>query len=103
MTERRYGSHYPLTQGRPAASIGVSLLFLVLAAAALSGANFVIIAFAQELVPSRAGTASSLVMALGWGVAGVFLIGYGSGRTSGQDGDAVEIGVVVFRFLSRRR
>jgi MFS transporter, FSR family, fosmidomycin resistance protein len=56
----------------------VSLLFLVLAAATLSGANSVIIAFAQELVPSRAGTASSLVMGLGWGVAGVFLIGFGT-------------------------
>jgi hypothetical protein len=49
-----------------------------LAAATLSGANSVIIAFAQELVPSRAGTASSLVMGLGWGVAGVFLIGFGT-------------------------
>jgi MFS transporter, FSR family, fosmidomycin resistance protein len=56
----------------------VSLVFLVLAAATLSGANSVIIAFAQELVPSRAGTASSLVMGLGWGVAGVFLIGFGT-------------------------
>jgi MFS transporter, FSR family, fosmidomycin resistance protein len=56
----------------------VSLLFLILAAGTLSGANSVIIAFAQELVPSRAGTASSLVMGLGWGVAGVFLIGFGT-------------------------
>jgi FSR family fosmidomycin resistance protein-like MFS transporter len=56
----------------------VSLLFLVLAAGTLSGANSVVIAFAQELVPSRAGTASSLVMGLGWGVAGVLLIGFGT-------------------------
>jgi MFS transporter, FSR family, fosmidomycin resistance protein len=56
----------------------VSLLFLVLAAGTLSGANSVIIALAQELVPSRAGTASSLVMGLGWGVAGVLLIGFGT-------------------------
>jgi FSR family fosmidomycin resistance protein-like MFS transporter len=55
----------------------VSLVFLVLAAASLSGANSVVIAFAQELVPSRAGTASSVVMGLGWGVAGVLLIGFG--------------------------
>jgi FSR family fosmidomycin resistance protein-like MFS transporter len=55
----------------------LSLVFLVLAAATLSGANSVVIAFAQELVPSRAGTASSLVMGLGWGVAGVALIGFG--------------------------
>jgi hypothetical protein len=33
---------------------------------------------AQELVPSRAGTASSLVMGLGWGVAGLVLMGFGS-------------------------
>jgi MFS transporter, FSR family, fosmidomycin resistance protein len=56
----------------------VSLLFLILAAGTLSGANSVIIALAQELVPSRAGTASSLVMGLGWGVAGVLLIGFGT-------------------------
>jgi FSR family fosmidomycin resistance protein-like MFS transporter len=55
----------------------LSLVCLVLAAATLSGANSVVIAFAQELVPSRAGTASSLVMGLGWGVAGVALIGFG--------------------------
>jgi FSR family fosmidomycin resistance protein-like MFS transporter len=56
----------------------LSLLFLVLASATLSGANSVVIAFAQELVPSRAGTASSLVMGLGWGVAGLWLIGFGN-------------------------
>jgi MFS transporter, FSR family, fosmidomycin resistance protein len=56
----------------------MSLLLLTLAAATLSGANSVIIALAQELVPSRAGTASSLVMGLGWGVAGVLLIGFGT-------------------------
>jgi FSR family fosmidomycin resistance protein-like MFS transporter len=56
----------------------VSLAFLVLAAASLSGANSVVIACAQELVPARAGTASSVVMGLGWGVAGVLLIGFGS-------------------------
>jgi FSR family fosmidomycin resistance protein-like MFS transporter len=55
----------------------LSFVFLVLAAATLSGANSVVIASAQELVPSRAGTASSLVMGLGWGVAGVALIGFG--------------------------
>jgi MFS transporter, FSR family, fosmidomycin resistance protein len=56
----------------------VSLVFLILAAGALSGANSVIIALAQEMVPSRAGTASSLVMGLGWGAAGVLLIGFGT-------------------------
>jgi FSR family fosmidomycin resistance protein-like MFS transporter len=56
----------------------LSLVFLVLASASLSGANSVVIAYAQELVPSRAGTASSLVMGLGWGVAGLLLIGFGS-------------------------
>jgi MFS transporter, FSR family, fosmidomycin resistance protein len=56
----------------------VSLFFLVLAAGTLSGANSVVIALAQELVPSRAGTASSLVMGLGWGVAGVLLIAFGT-------------------------
>lgn len=55
----------------------VSLVFLVCASATLSGANSVVIAYAQELVPSRAGTASSLVMGLGWGVAGLCLIGFG--------------------------
>jgi FSR family fosmidomycin resistance protein-like MFS transporter len=56
----------------------VSLGLLVLAAAALSGAHSVIIAFAQELVPGRAGTASSVVMGLGWGLAGLLLIAFGS-------------------------
>jgi FSR family fosmidomycin resistance protein-like MFS transporter len=55
----------------------VSLAFLVCASATLSGANSVVIACAQELVPSRAGTASSLVMGLGWGVAGLCLIAFG--------------------------
>jgi FSR family fosmidomycin resistance protein-like MFS transporter len=55
----------------------LSMVFLVLAAATLSGANSVVIASAQELVPARTGTASSLVMGLGWGVAGVALIGFG--------------------------
>jgi FSR family fosmidomycin resistance protein-like MFS transporter len=56
----------------------VSLVLLVLAAATLSGAHSVIIALAQELVPERAGTASSLVMGLGWGIAGLLLVGFGS-------------------------
>ncbi|MCZ6875613.1 MAG: MFS transporter [bacterium] len=56
----------------------VSLALLGLAAATLSGAHSVVIALAQELVPHRAGTASSLVMGLGWGVAGLLLIGFGS-------------------------
>jgi FSR family fosmidomycin resistance protein-like MFS transporter len=67
----------PLLHGIFHTQGALSLLFLVLAAATLSGANSVVIAFAQELVPSRAGTASSLVMGLGWGVAGVALIGFG--------------------------
>jgi FSR family fosmidomycin resistance protein-like MFS transporter len=56
----------------------LALTLLSLAAAMLSGANATVIAFAQELVPSRAGTASSLVMGLGWGLAGLLLIGFGS-------------------------
>jgi MFS transporter, FSR family, fosmidomycin resistance protein len=56
----------------------LALVCLTLAAGTLSGANSVIIALAQELVPTRAGTASSVVMGLGWGVAGVVLIGFGS-------------------------
>jgi FSR family fosmidomycin resistance protein-like MFS transporter len=68
----------PLLYGMLWADGLVSLVFLVLAAGTLSGANSVVIAFAQELVPARTGTASSLVMGLGWGVAGVMLIGFGS-------------------------
>jgi FSR family fosmidomycin resistance protein-like MFS transporter len=68
----------PLLHGMFHTESLLSLVCLVLAAGTLSGANSVIIAFAQELVPSRAGTASSLVMGLGWGVAGVFLIAFGS-------------------------
>lgn len=56
----------------------VSMILLGLSAATLSAAHSVIIASAQELVPARAGTASSLVMGLGWGLAGVVLIGFGS-------------------------
>jgi len=56
----------------------VSMILLGLSAAALSAAHSVTIAFAQELAPGRAGTASSLVMGLGWGLAGVVLIGFGS-------------------------
>ena len=67
----------PLLHGMFRTDGPMSLLLLVLAAGMLSGANSVIIALAQELVPARAGTASSLVMGLGWGVAGVLLIGFG--------------------------
>jgi MFS transporter, FSR family, fosmidomycin resistance protein len=56
----------------------LALLCLTLAAGTLSGANSVVIALAQELVPMRAGTASSVVMGLGWGFAGILLIGFGS-------------------------
>jgi len=56
----------------------LALVCLALGAGTLSGANSVVIAMAQELVPSRAGTASSLVMGLGWGVAGMLLMGFGS-------------------------
>ncbi len=56
----------------------VSMVLLGLSAAALSASHSVTIALAQELVPARAGTASSLVMGLGWGLAGVVLIGFGS-------------------------
>jgi hypothetical protein len=56
----------------------LALVCLALGAGTLSGANSVVIAMAQELVPSRAGTASSLVMGLGWGVAGILLMGFGS-------------------------
>jgi FSR family fosmidomycin resistance protein-like MFS transporter len=68
----------PLLMGVFRTDGAVSLGLLVLAAAALSGAHSVIIAFAQELVPGRAGTASSLVMGLGWGLAGLLLIAFGS-------------------------
>jgi FSR family fosmidomycin resistance protein-like MFS transporter len=67
----------PLLHGMFRTAGLTSLILLVLAAGTLSGANSVIIALAQELVPSRTGTASSLVMGLGWGVAGVMLIGFG--------------------------
>src|SRR5256714_4090547 len=43
----------------------LALVCLALGAGTLSGANSVVIAMARELVPSRAGTASSLVMGLG--------------------------------------
>src|SRR5438093_5836231 len=56
----------------------VAFVCLALGAGTLSGANSVVIAMAQELVPTRAGTASSLVMGLGWGVAGMLLMGFGS-------------------------
>ena len=55
-----------------------ALVCLALGAGMLSGANAVVIAMAQELAPMRAGTASSLVMGLGWGVAGILLMGFGS-------------------------
>jgi FSR family fosmidomycin resistance protein-like MFS transporter len=73
----------------------VSLLFLILAAGTLSGANSVIIALAQELVPSRAGTASSLVMGLGWGVAGVLLIGFGTLAEAISVSRALDIAVTL--------
>ena len=56
----------------------IAILLLVLAAATLSAAHSVSIAFAQELVPERAGTASSLVMGFGWGLAGLGLVAFGS-------------------------
>src|SRR5262245_62599292 len=68
----------PLLHGILHTDGGLALVCLTLAAGTLSGANSVIIALAQELMPTRAGTASSVVMGLGWGVAGVVLIGFGS-------------------------
>ncbi|MBI3328952.1 MAG: MFS transporter [Nitrospinae bacterium] len=73
----------------------LSLAFLVLAAGTLSGAHSVVIAFAQDLVPSRAGTASSLVMGLGWGVAGMLLIGFGSLAESISVPRALDIAVTL--------
>jgi len=68
-----YGSYGVLHTDGP-----VALVCLALGAGMLSGANSVVIAMAQELVPTRAGTASSLVMGVGWGVAGMLLMGFGS-------------------------
>lgn len=73
----------------------LSFASLVLAAATLSGANSVVIAFAQELVPSRTSTASSLVMGLGWGVAGVLLIGFGSLAESISVPRALDIAITL--------
>ncbi len=68
----------PLLYGMFRTEGPVALLLLVLAAATLSAAHSVTIAFAQELVPERAGTASSLVMGFGWGLAGLGLVAFGS-------------------------
>ena len=68
----------PLLYGMFRTDGPVALLLLVLAAATLSAAHSVTIAFAQELVPERAGTASSLVMGFGWGLAGLGLVAFGS-------------------------
>jgi FSR family fosmidomycin resistance protein-like MFS transporter len=73
----------------------LSFVLLALAAAALSGSNSVVVAFAQELVPSRAGTASSLVMGLGWGVAGVVLIAFGKLADVISVSRALDIAVMV--------
>jgi FSR family fosmidomycin resistance protein-like MFS transporter len=68
----------PLLYGMFRTDGPLALLLLVLAAATLSAAHSVTIAFAQELVPERAGTASSLVMGFGWGLAGLGLVAFGS-------------------------
>jgi FSR family fosmidomycin resistance protein-like MFS transporter len=73
----------------------LSFVLLALAAATLSGSNSVVVAFAQELVPSRAGTASSLVMGLGWGVAGVMLIAFGKLADVITVSRALDIAVMV--------
>ena len=73
----------------------LSLAFLILASAMLTGTHSVVVAFAQELVPSRAGTASSLVMGLGWGVAGLFLIGFGRLADAIGVSQALDIAVLV--------
>ncbi|RMF93068.1 MAG: MFS transporter [Nitrospinota bacterium] len=55
----------------------LSMIFLALAGMAVKATNPVVVAFAQELVPERAGTASSLVMGFSWGFAGIALTGLG--------------------------
>jgi FSR family fosmidomycin resistance protein-like MFS transporter len=50
-----------------------SLIFLLLGSALLNASNPVIVAHAQELVPEQAGTASAIVMGVGWGVGGLLV------------------------------
>lgn len=50
---------------------------LGLAGLMLNSADSVVVATAQELVPDRAGMASSMVMGLGWGLGGVAVTGIG--------------------------
>ncbi|RMF93328.1 MAG: MFS transporter, partial [Nitrospinota bacterium] len=54
------------------------LVFLFLGGLFLFSANAVTIAFAQELVPERSSTVSSLVMGFGWGTAGLTMTLFGN-------------------------
>lgn len=56
---------------------GLALLFLALVGLTVKATNPVVVAFAQELMPGRAGTASSLVMGFSWGIAGIAITGLG--------------------------
>ncbi|MBI2877601.1 MAG: MFS transporter [Candidatus Tectomicrobia bacterium] len=49
-------------------------VFLALAGATTMASNTVLVAMSQEMLPENPGVASSLVMGLGWGIAGVALI-----------------------------
>jgi FSR family fosmidomycin resistance protein-like MFS transporter len=55
----------------------LSVVLLALAGTTLMASNSVVIAMAQELIPENAGTASSIVMGLAWGVGGMLVFVFG--------------------------
>ncbi len=64
---------FPAMIGFLATSSFASFVFLLLGGAILNASNPVIVAHAQELVPQQAGTASAIVMGVGWGVGGLLV------------------------------
>jgi FSR family fosmidomycin resistance protein-like MFS transporter len=52
-------------------------LFLVMSGILMGYSNTMPLALAQELIPEGAGTVSSIMMGLSWGLAGVFAWGFG--------------------------
>ena len=67
----------PFLYGFVKTSGPLSVVLLALAGTTLMASSSVVIAMAQELIPENAGTASSIVMGLAWGVGGMLVVVFG--------------------------
>lgn len=71
------GLGFPLSFGFTVTTGPLSFALLILAGMALQSSGPVILAQAQEIAPANTNTASAVVMGLGWGTAGLLVVGVG--------------------------